>query len=370
MKRFLVFARDPGGANVVAPVVSALEQRGHTVELWAKDVALIRLRQQGLTCQDASTLAPVLSPASVFEFLARLRPDAVLTGTSADDFFEKWLWAAARQLKIPSFAIVDQWINYGVRFSPYSVHELARYETERTHPYLPDRIGVVDEDARNEAIVEGLPEEHLVAVGSPHLQSVIEQGRKLRESKLSTHGKVFVFASEPISTTYRETDQGPHHWGYTERTIFREVLPALVNWSLHESGDHRLLIRPHPKEPAGNFADILAGSDLGNLKVAEDRVTPSLELAAASDLVIGMSSMFLIESYLIGCPVLSVQIGLRRKNPFILSRSLKIPTVLHSRDVVPQAIEAITHGDISAQYVISLGNAVEKVIGEMERLCE
>ena len=44
------------------------------------------------------------------------------------------------------------------------------------------------------------------------------------------------------------------------------------------------------------------------------------EVIAVSDIVCGMSSMLLIESILCNKPVLCIQIGLRRKNPFVFCR--------------------------------------------------
>jgi hypothetical protein len=64
----------------------------------------------------------------------------------------------ARQQGIPCFAILDQWINFGLRFSAYGLNQKDIYEKEKTHPFLPDRILVMDEEARQEKIREGIDE--------------------------------------------------------------------------------------------------------------------------------------------------------------------------------------------------------------------
>jgi perosamine synthetase len=59
----------------------------------------------------------------------------------------------------------------------------------------------------------------------------------------------------------------------------------------------------------------------------------SWDLINKSDLVIGMSSMFLIEAVMMGKPTISVMIGLEGKNPFILSRRKILNTVLTEKEL-------------------------------------
>ncbi len=36
-----------------------------------------------------------------------------------------------------TFAILDSWLNYGIRFSEYSLSQLKKYELTKKHIYLP-----------------------------------------------------------------------------------------------------------------------------------------------------------------------------------------------------------------------------------------
>ncbi|MCI8918703.1 MAG: hypothetical protein HFH29_08040 [Eubacterium sp.] len=49
-----------------------------------------------------------------------------------------------------------------------------------------------------------------------------------------------------------------------------------------------------------------------------DRDTDSFSVLKAADLVCGMSSMFLLEAVICEKPIMSIEIGLRQENPFIL----------------------------------------------------
>lgn len=99
-----------------------------------------------------------ISQEEVYKFLLKESPDFLITGTSADDFIEKYLWKAAEKLNIKSFAILDQWVNYGVRFSNFSVDGLEKYNKIKKHPYVPYRILVMDEYAKTQMVLEGISE--------------------------------------------------------------------------------------------------------------------------------------------------------------------------------------------------------------------
>lgn len=57
-----------------------------------------------------------------------------------------------------------------------------------------------------------------------------------------------------------------------------------------------------------------------NVMLEMDKENDSFSVMKSVDLVCGMSSMFLLESMICQKPVLSIEIGLKRDNPFILDR--------------------------------------------------
>ena len=222
MARILLFSRDPGGANVIIPLVRPLRSRGHVALIFGKDSALARYANAGLKGINIVDRIGEVSQGSVARLVAEERPDLIATATSADDFSERFFWKSAETLGIPSLAILDQWINYGVRFSKWPLSEIRRYLLNPSHPYLPSKILLMDERARHEAIRDGLDANRLVVTGQPHFQTI------LRTSESVTRGEVeavrarlgvdpavclTTFASEPISGMYGGEEAARKFWG-------------------------------------------------------------------------------------------------------------------------------------------------------------
>lgn len=371
MSRVLAFSRDPGGANTVIPLVKPLRERGYDVRLFGKDMALAKYRLEGLDGVDVLTELSAIKPDTVRHFIRSVSPDAVVTGTSADDFTEKYIWRASEELGIPSLAIVDQWSNYGLRFSGHGVNDISVYAREKTHPYLPSRIVALDDYARMEMIGEGLPAERIVACGQPYFETVLARREDLGKSQqfcsasgIASEDFLVLFASEPITSTY-----GPGalaYWGYTERTILSSLVRAVEKVAEETERSVVLVVRPHPKEGSEHFLDIVAQCD--RIRCLFDMGNSPWMLMKRADLVCGMSSMFLIESIIFGRPVLSVQIGLCREDPFVLSRRGTMRSVMSEGDLIARLRSSIIHGmhEIPAFEVIR--NPVERIIVEMERL--
>ena len=373
----MLFSRDPGGANCVIPLVEPLKNKGYRVRLFGKDTALQKYAER--TVRDYFDITEYLQDFAQSTFLAFLqkeRPDFIITGTSADDLTEKYIWKAAERLGIPSFAILDQWLNYGIRFSPYGVSELTEYDIDKKHPYLPTRIMVMDEYARDEMINEGIPRSKILVGGQPHFEFLIQQkdsdgGRRLRSNLgIAESDMVITYASEPISRTYKETDQSEHYWGYTERTIFSDILKALKNISPETEKKLWMIVRPHPKEDPASFADINNPRN-GNITIVVDRESTPWDLINASQLICGMSSMFLIEAVLFQKPVLSVQIGLKRQDPFILSRRDIVKSIIDGDTLYRELKSIIIRNNVPIYNFAIIKEPIENIIRHMESfLCQ
>jgi hypothetical protein len=371
VKKALLFSRDPGGANTIIPLIGPLLERGYAVSLYGKDVALRKYEAAGLDCVDIMSVIDRLKPDSVAGFLKLVSPDVVITGTSADDFTEKYLWQAAEKLGIPSLAILDQWTNYGIRFSPYVVADIRKYEQSRAHPYLPTRIVAMDDHARAEMVAEGLPRERIVICGQPYFETLFAASGDSDASlsfceahAITRDDYVVVFASEPIRLTYSTSGE---HWGYTESSIFSSlvhVLEAVVG----NAGNRRivLVIRPHPKESRDGLCDIVRHS--GGIFWLIDTASTPWALMNRADLVCGMSSMFLIESVILGKPTLSILIGLNRENPFILDRRGIMRSILTESDLHEQLHRIIVDGVRQECRFDVIRNPVKRVVLEMEKL--
>jgi len=380
-KKILLFARDPGGANTILSLVEAMQDRGYELLLYGKETALKRYQHFGLQGMDITCLLEKIDAEHWQEFLERERPDFIITGTSGDDFSERTLWKAAAIMGIPSFAILDQWINYGLRFSPYGLNQKDQYEKERQHPFLPDRILVMDEEARQEMIKTGIEAKRILVSGQPYFDLLLRQQKEdhtlqnaqTRQAlQIAPNDYVLFYVSESIRQDYSVASGEMPYWGYDEISILKELLQVLQPIIREETRPVYLLIKKHPLERSDSYWQVLQEMDCGNLKVqVVDGNVDSGSLVLASDLICGMSSMLLLESVLLGKPTLSIQIGLRRESPFILDKKGVLTSILNRQDL-EEIILKMMQGDQFTCEAWTIGDgAIDKVIQLMEAfLCQ
>lgn len=380
MKKILLFSRDPGGSNTIIPIVEPLQKRGYEVRLFGKDFALEKYRMANLSGFNIMNYISSIKLDFIKNFITDEEPDFIITGTSADDFTEKYIWKSAGKLSIPSFAIMDQWVNYGVRFSNYGVSQLDDYNKDKNHSYIPSKICVMDNIAESEAINEGLEQERIIITGQPYFETVLNNANRITDKNIdfirdkvgiSTNDFLITFVSEPICDTYNENDFSEHYWGYTERTIFGELLDVILQVSKLYPNKIGLIIRQHPKENSSNFSDIIDNFRSSRIKIIINRDFDQHELIMASDLICGMSSMLLIEAAILDKLVMSIQIGLKRENPLILDRANCLKSILDKRTLL-NVLRLIIMGENTPRCNFNIiKNPVENVILQMEKmLCQ
>lgn len=376
MKKILIFARDPGGVNTIIPLIPVLKKHGFSLLVYGKDVALKKFQDSGIFCKNILAEIADITSDTIHSFFKEKMVDLVLTGTSADDMVEKFLWQSAEELNIPSMAILDQWINYGLRFSKYGVSELDKFNLDKELVYLPTRICVMDSLAKAEAMEEGIEEKRLVITGQPYFETVLKNGKRSRESVNSREKYGFKnsetvvgFVSEPISETYNETDLSTHYWGYTERTVFKTFLDSLEEMARDEQIHEPIIyIKHHPKEKTGNFNDIIR-DNRHYCKIVTQQDGTVWDFLNTVDIVVGMSSMLLLEAALLEKKVMSLQPGLCKKDPFVLSRMGAMKTMTEKNEFKGQ-IEKQLNKKSSLNKFEFIKDPVERIIREIKKLWE
>jgi hypothetical protein len=370
-KKIFMFSRDPGGTNTIIPLVRPLRERGYEVILFGKDVALNICRQNGLEANDITEYVSGFGMAEIQEFIKKINPDCVITGTSIEDFTEKYLWKASEKLNIPSFAILDQWINYGIRFSKYGAYQSDIYRDDKVHPFLPMKILVMDDIAKHEAIQDGLEPSRIEITGQPYFETLMQKVDQITQNAIQGIRKqinvveddyVITFASEPVSVDYRGNIDGQAYWGYTEKTIFEELIKTIENVSNEFKKRITIVIKLHPREDKSSYLDEIKNkvNDSININIVDN--VDSCSLIAASDLICGMSSMFLIEAVVIGKPVISITIGLNRENPFVLDRIGVLKSV-HCTEELQEKLRLIMINNTFVRPELNLiKNPVERTI--------
>lgn len=340
----MLYAHDPGGANALVPIMNVLVnslntlgQRDVNIHVYADGPAVSVFKHAGYTPISLKSMG--LSDINwIGNWFAEQSFSAVITGTSANDMTEKYLWHAARQQGCLSVAVLDQWVNYGIRFADVGLNQNAAYLNSPTHPYLPDMLAVMDETAKNE-LLEAVPEfktpsqlfanydERVWVTGQPHFSTVIQEIHNTNTTaiksrlQINTNEHVAVFASEPFSETYKNKPP----YGFSEYSIAESLLEEIQRLSPSIQQSWRVILKLHPKESIDKYAKLLTQIKLPSdspvqVQVIQEECT-SRELIAIADVVMGMASMMLLEGALANKPVVSFQMGLNvEKNPLVLCR--------------------------------------------------
>ncbi|WP_054693866.1 hypothetical protein [Syntrophomonas palmitatica] len=380
MKKIMLAACDPGGANTLIPLVPVLLDKGYNILLCGKEAALQRYRQFALDARAINDFMTTAEIDSWATFLSDEHPDFIITGTSGADFTERYLWKAAEKNGIKCIAILDQWINYGIRFSAFRPDEMNKYEQDMQHPYVPDYILVMDQYAQEQLIQAGIDQRRIKVSGQPYFDLLMEAKQQINQSEVNNFREkigikpndfLITFISEPLSYEYNRNKNSESYLGYDEKSICLQVLEAL-NIIVNESKRKvHFLIKQHPRELDNNY-DALRDkitSSLMNIRIEKSLDTWPLLLA--SDLVCGMSSMLLLEAIILGRPAISVQIGLKRDNPLILDQRGIMKSILQADDLQQSLRRILLGGEIpEVNWVIKPG-AANKVIDFMEGvLCQ
>jgi hypothetical protein len=321
-RRIVAVCGDSGGAAAVAPVIQGLLKGGGTrVTALAYQKAVGKWKDLHIPF---SEVLEDLSPEEARRILQDGPTALLLTGTSFPVKLELLFTKAARELGVPSLAVLDFWSNYGLRFTdPGGVR------------VLPDRIAIMDSIAREEMIGEGFEPGRLAVTGQPAYDDLGEwrarftasRRREVRESFGLGEGAILVlFASQPFSkvpfTAYP---------GYTEHDALAALIPALDQISDEEGRDISLLIRPHPNESPDGFRNYRGR----RVKIEVSPEGNGREIAMASDLVTGMTTGLLVEACYLGCLVVSIQPGLRVPDPLPTNRLGVSRAVYSTEEVKP-----------------------------------
>lgn len=297
----LLFVEDPSAANYVALLLPEFKRRNWTTLLCAANVATVILRARGIDFMEPEAVTGARA------LLERTRPKCVLTGTAENpDTLALQLIAAARELGIASIAFVDARMNSEYRFCGHDKDPLA---------HAPDWLLVPDAWTLEAFIALGLAKERIAVCGHPQYDLVRDLARQWARigvpafrsrifPEVSNERRIVVFVSEgslrydllPDTTAAQFGLKGRGFDKGRTKIALEEVLDAIASATERPY----FVFRAHPIEDAGDYAEYASEID----RISSDG--SALELIYASDLVIGMTSMLLLEAALLGKPCLAV----------------------------------------------------------------
>jgi hypothetical protein len=297
----LFYAEDPGAANYIVHLPAACEEKGLSSVALAAWGAREFFKEQGVPFEEIS------ESETPFSILRRFTPNLVVIGTSENpESLGLKVIKAARKGGVPTVGVVDAFMNAFYRF---------RGSTEDAMAYAPNWIIVPDKWTKQEFVDLGFPAEKAVVCGHPQYDFVKDKAKELeRKDKKELRSCFFpeapeekvvaVFAAEIsgglnpdqflLSKEYTLIGRG----GSKKRTdiVVEELLEAVA--LLPERP--YLVLRLHPKNDPAEFDGYMDEFD------QISREQPVLDMIFASDCVIGMTSMLLLEAAILGRPTLSI----------------------------------------------------------------
>lgn len=307
MKETILFvSNNSGGVNALFPVIRTLKEENK----WN----IISVTSKFGKDMHKKNKIPYIEMDNRFsdekyidKFLGWLSPKILVTGSSlrstengnAENYFRR----AAKIRKTCSISIIDNWKNYRHRFSSNKDESL---------DCLPDVICTMDDFSKKQMILDGIPEDLIEVTGQPYfkkLYSVVDKLKTmdtLRKRRAYGIGKddfVVTYISEPISEEFNDFEH-ISTLKFNEYDVIRDIVKIMESDFHDEKISSLVIIRLHPREKKEKYTSIINQS---KLKIIEDSSDNPYDLFPISNLVIGITSMLLIESFLLNCRSISYQ---------------------------------------------------------------
>lgn len=294
MKKILFAAHDPGGINVLAPVIDFFaEQEEYEVLLVLLGPARAKYRiPVGRARLLEIPSAPLpdfpneqgVDPTDVTGLLQAHAPDCIFTATSYNSTLEKHLIALGRQLSIPTAAILDFWGNYRLRF------------TVGHNTHFPDLIFVADQKMAAGLRQEGVNAD-IVLCGNPHLSQLA-----------ATHTRP-VAARTPAKQVFRFFSENIAHYFPDKPLNEFTIVAHLIRFLKQAAVEATFIIRPHPMESPAPWQAFINEQQPDKIIDLRLDTLDFNTLLSQSFVAIGLTSMALIETTVCDIPTFSYQIS-------------------------------------------------------------
>ncbi len=279
----------------------------------ASPAARERILSSGL--RGVPFVADESNPETLARSLGDWKPELVLASASHASV-EATVIAFARRHSLPVMRFIDTWYGYRNRLDADGRLD------------LPSKVFVINNNAIEQAIAEGLPREILEPVGQPAWEAVTPLPPADRRQVM--------FVSQPVERHYGKC------LGYTEATSWKLI---------YETARHRpdliegLIFAPHPEDtmpppkPEGIIRIARRGRDaLGD-----------------AGTVVGMFSSLMVDALLAGRPVVSLQPGAVGSN---MCGALPVPRATTAEEL---AAALIAPSNPTAEWRVMLNGSCDRL---------
>jgi hypothetical protein len=288
---------DIGGQRALFPLLEKIINDGNKVFIFSHRLEKNEVNNLKLEIVDVDL-------ANVDSFIKEHKIEKYIFSTSvADRFALEMAEIFKSKYFIPSICVLDNWMNYKVRM-----------ELGNNQYHFPTIYCVMDELAKSEAILAGIPEECLRITG---LHGIIKIDQIVSEQKfkISSDKKIILFINEPASIDQGVDSSNPKFRGYTEYQVMDDLF--VENSDFFKN--YKILVCPHPRDNMERL-ELYLNKLKNNLDISFAPEGNSLRLIHLSSGVIGMASIFLFYSWLYQVPTLSYQPNLRLSDLKLLSK--------------------------------------------------
>lgn len=293
----LFVASDPGGSRALLALVNKFNKNNFKVLVVANGYLHYECADNipRVTVGDVSTFEKFSNAVK------KENIELVYFGTGVQDRLPLDVAHYAKLMNVPTIAVLDNWMNYRERLI-----------SDNYGLVLPTIYAVMDEHARTGAIDEGIPENIVCVTGHPALEGFEKRATcfssKRRGGSLSNSViKSILFVSEPVEDDHGSSKDNPDYRGYTEKTILENLSSNLQKYSKEIT----INLLCHPRENRNNLSKYwreIKGGLVGDVL----NVSNGKDALFYADATIGMTSILLYKSWLLGKPTLSFQPGLIR----------------------------------------------------------
>lgn len=276
MKKILFHTRQAGSASALIPVVNQLKEKGFSVLILCEAESINLWRSSGLNYIETSSF--------IKDVLDDYSPDFIVTGTSlkVEQDAKYWNWAHVNS--IPSLAYVESWVNYKQRFTVTN-----DFDT------LPNIIGVADELIKKRFKEEGLQKNIIKVLPQPRFDDLIKKYSKFNKVKSK---KDIVIFTDPL---YLGKENVKKIVGYSSNEALNGILASLSYNSIQ--AEHNVIIKLHPREKESDYN---LKQNYKNLVVKFSK-EDTYKLMFNASLVLGFTSIVLVDSSFLGIPTISYQ---------------------------------------------------------------
>lgn len=299
-RSILIYVEDPGALNGLLPMARRLSGSGHKIYIELDGYAK---NAEGL---DLRGLHPEVNS---IDKVSKKKYDAVLVGTSENQKSMAFkLIEMCRIVSVKTFAFIDSPANPEYRFSG---------EWGEALEFAPDFLIVVDEETAVAYKDLGFNRHEILVVEHPHFESLHKQRvdfsrQTPADMKAITFGENY--RKNTVITFCSELSSGLDIGGYEKNSDYSLEAPTnhvkrtdVVVYNFLEAVDKlrgmgaslKTVLRLHPKQ---TLEDIKLSERFDLISKGGDAV----QVCISSDIVVGMTSMILVEAVELGTVVISL----------------------------------------------------------------